>query len=82
MFTLGELEVGHQHAARRPCGAHLTKRAVSGLGRLFADAVKADDLPTIQGTVLFSAFFIVALTLVVDLVYKLIDPRVRLGEAR
>jgi peptide/nickel transport system permease protein len=65
-------------------GAVLVETAfnIPGLGRLFVDAVKADDLPTIQGTVLFAAFFIVALTLVVDLVYKLIDPRVRLGEAR
>jgi len=34
----------------------------------------------IQGTVLAGAFFIVVLTLVVDLVYAFLDPRVRFGQ--
>ena len=63
-------------------GAVLIERAfnVPGLGRLFVDAVERQDLPTIQGTVLFGAFFIVVLSLVVDVAYSLIDPRVRLGD--
>jgi len=35
------------------------------------------DLPVIQGTVLFGAFFIVIMSLVVDILYAFIDPRVR-----
>ncbi len=35
------------------------------------------DLPIIQGTVLFGAFFIVIANLVVDVAYAFLDPRVR-----
>ena len=35
------------------------------------------DLPTIQGTVLFAAFFIIVLNLIVDIAYAFLDPRVR-----
>ena len=61
-------------------GAVLVERAfnIPGLGRLFVDSVDRQDLPTIQGTVLFGAFAIVVLTLLVDIVYSALDPRVRL----
>ena len=35
------------------------------------------DLPIIQGTVLFGAFFIIIMNLIVDIVYAFLDPRVR-----
>ena len=35
------------------------------------------DLPTVQGTVLMGAFFIIFLNLIVDIVYAFLDPRVR-----
>jgi Binding-protein-dependent transport system inner membrane component len=35
------------------------------------------DLPAIQGTVLFGAFFIVVANIVVDILYAFLDPRVR-----
>lgn len=50
---------------------------VPGIGRLAYDAIRTADLPVIQGTVLFGAFFIVVANLVVDLAYAWIDPRVR-----
>lgn len=52
---------------------------VPGVGRLAFDAIERADLPTIQGTVLFGAFFIVIANLAVDLAYALLDPRVRPG---
>lgn len=60
-------------------GAILTETAfnIPGIGRLAYEAVLAGDLPTIQGTVLVSAFFIVAANLLVDLLYAYLDPRVR-----
>ena len=60
-------------------GALLTEAVfnVPGIGRLAFDAIRAQDLPTIQGTVLFGAAFIVVLTLIVDLAYAWLDPRVR-----
>jgi peptide/nickel transport system permease protein len=48
-----------------------------GLGRTAVDAVHDGDLPTIMGTVLVAALFIVVANVVVDGLYHVIDPRVR-----
>jgi peptide/nickel transport system permease protein len=60
-------------------GAILTETVfnIPGVGRLAYDAIQHSDLPVIQGTVLFGAFFIVVANLVVDIAYAFIDPRVR-----
>jgi peptide/nickel transport system permease protein len=60
-------------------GAVLTERVfnIPGVGRLAYEAIRNSDLPTIQGTVLFAAFFIIVMNLVVDIAYTLLDPRVR-----
>jgi peptide/nickel transport system permease protein len=60
-------------------GAILTESVfnIPGVGRLAYDAIQHSDLPVIQGTVLFGAFFIVIANLVVDIAYAFIDPRVR-----
>jgi peptide/nickel transport system permease protein len=50
---------------------------IPGVGRYAYDGIVNSDLPVIQGTVLFGAFFIVVANLVVDIVYALLDPRVR-----
>jgi peptide/nickel transport system permease protein len=62
-------------------GAILTESVFSlpGLGKLSIDAVNQSDLPIILGVVLFAAFFIIFANLIVDLLYAVIDPRVRLG---
>src|SRR5579859_4845208 len=60
-------------------GAILTETVfnIPGIGRLAYDGITNADLPVIQGTVLFGAFFIVIANLVVDIAYAFIDPRVR-----
>jgi peptide/nickel transport system permease protein len=60
-------------------GAILTESVfnIQGIGRYAYDAIQRFDLPVIQGTVLFGAFFIVTMSLVVDILYAFIDPRVR-----
>jgi len=60
-------------------GAILTETVfnIPGVGRLAYDAIQHADLPVIQGTVLFGAFFIVVANLVVDVAYAFVDPRVR-----
>jgi peptide/nickel transport system permease protein len=60
-------------------GAILTETVfnIQGIGRFAYEAIVRSDLPTIQGTVLFGAFFIVTMSLVVDILYAFIDPRVR-----
>jgi peptide/nickel transport system permease protein len=60
-------------------GAILTETVfnIPGIGRAAFDAINRGDLVTIQGTVLFLAFGVAFLTLVVDIAYAFLDPRVR-----
>jgi len=48
-----------------------------GLGRLLLDAILRRDYAVVQGTVIFVAFFYVLMNLVVDLLYHVVDPRLR-----
>ncbi|MGW4028107.1 ABC transporter permease [Streptomyces sp. NPDC004838] len=52
---------------------------LAGLGRLAVDSSLNKDLPLTMGVMLFGAFFILLLNIVVDLAYAYIDPRVRLA---
>jgi peptide/nickel transport system permease protein len=51
--------------------------AVPGLGRLTVDAIVRRDYPVIQGVVLVVSGVYVLLNLVIDLVYVVLDPRIR-----
>jgi ABC-type dipeptide/oligopeptide/nickel transport system permease component len=51
--------------------------ARSGLGRLVMTAIVGKDFPMVQGIVLFSATIYVAMNLLVDLSYAVLDPRIR-----
>lgn len=48
---------------------------IPGLGRLMIDAIYGRDYPLVQGCMLFITFLYVAVNLLVDLVYPLLDPR-------
>jgi peptide/nickel transport system permease protein len=50
---------------------------IPGLGRLTVDAVLGRDYPTIQAVILLFSFVYVIINLVVDLIYCLLDPRIR-----
>jgi len=50
-----------------------------GLGRLIVQAVPGRDFPVIQAGVFVFALIFVALNLLVDLLYAVVDPRVRLS---
>jgi ABC-type dipeptide/oligopeptide/nickel transport system permease component len=50
-----------------------------GLGSLVVDAIQARDYPVIQGTVLVFASFYVVINLVVDILYGLVNPRIRVS---
>ncbi len=52
---------------------------LDGMGRLAITSLGNDDLPIILGTVLMSAVIVVLMNLIVDLMYSVIDPRVRLS---
>jgi peptide/nickel transport system permease protein len=51
--------------------------AIPGLGRLTLDAILRRDYPVIQGVVLLFSFVYVLVNLAVDLIYMLVDPRIR-----
>ncbi|MBC01150.1 MAG: ABC transporter [Rhodobacteraceae bacterium] len=52
---------------------------IPGVGRYFVQAALNRDYTLVMGTVIVIAIFIIVFNLVVDLLYALIDPRVRLG---
>ncbi|MBO8127031.1 MAG: ABC transporter permease [Firmicutes bacterium] len=60
-------------------GAVLTESVFSlnGIGRYLVTAIAQRDYPVVQGAVLLLCFLFVLINLIVDLVYILIDPRVR-----
>jgi peptide/nickel transport system permease protein len=60
-------------------GAILTETVFSwpGIGRWVYDAISARDYPIIQGGVLFVAFVVAVINLLVDLLYAVIDPRIQ-----
>jgi peptide/nickel transport system permease protein len=60
-------------------GAVLTESAfgLNGLGKYAVEAIRANDLPKVMGVTILAAFFVVIANLIVDLLYAVIDPRVR-----
>ncbi|WP_062349614.1 ABC transporter permease [Herbidospora yilanensis] len=77
-FTLVGMTVGNLLA-----GAIVVETVFSrlGVGRLVEEAVSAQDIPMIQGLVVLSALVFVVVNLAVDLVYPLLDPRIRPSRA-
>ncbi len=53
--------------------------SVPGIGRLFVQGVFARDYGLIMGSILFYAFVVALINLVVDILYAAIDPRIRYG---
>src|SRR6201993_4069312 len=51
--------------------------AIPGLGRLTVDAILRRDYPVIQGVVLMFSFLYVLVNLLIDLLYTVLDPRIR-----
>ena len=51
--------------------------AIPGIGRYFVDAALNRDYTLVMGTVVVIAIFIIVFNLIVDLLYAVIDPRVR-----
>jgi len=50
---------------------------IQGVGKLTFDSLQNFDLPVIMATVMYSAFFVVFMNAVVDVLYAVLDPRVR-----
>ncbi len=62
-------------------GAILTESTfgLKGLGYFAIDAINKQDFPQIMGVTMFAAFFVVVANLIVDMLYAVVDPRVRLS---
>ena len=60
-------------------GAVITESvfAIPGVGSLAVSAINNRDMPLLQGTVIFTAVLIIAGNLVADILYSVIDPRIR-----
>jgi peptide/nickel transport system permease protein len=54
--------------------------SIPGFGRLIVESVFKRDYVTVQGAILVSAILVVVVNLVVDLLYAVIDPRIKAGK--
>ncbi len=60
-------------------GAVLTETifSIPGLGKLMVDAIKVKNFPMVQGGVLFIAFIMIMVNIIIDLIYAFVDPRIK-----
>ena len=74
VVTLGTIEFG-----RLLAGAVLTEQifTIPGFGKLIVDAVFNRDYPVVQGVVMATALIFVSLSLVADILYMAVNPRLR-----
>lgn len=63
-------------------GAVITESVfgIPGIGRLAVNAIENRDMPLLQGTVIFTTILVILGNLVADLLYSVLDPRIREGE--
>ncbi len=61
-------------------GAVLTESIFGwpGIGRLALDAIMKRDFPVIQGTILLMALMFVLMNVIIDILYGVVDPRIRM----
>jgi len=52
---------------------------LNGLGQISVEAIDTDNLPVIVGFVILAAAFVVVANIIVDLLYAVLDPRVRIS---
>ncbi len=63
-------------------GAVITESvfAIPGIGRLATQAIQNRDMPLLQGTILFTTIIVILGNLAADLLYSVLDPRIRASE--
>src|SRR5699024_10334575 len=52
--------------------------AIPGIGEQFLKSIQTNDFPIIMGTTIFFAFLLMVIILIIDILYGIIDPRIRL----
>lgn len=62
-------------------GAVITESifGIPGIGRLAVNAIEGRDMPLLQGTVVFTTLLVIFGNLIADLLYSVLDPRIRKG---
>ncbi len=63
-------------------GSFVTERifALPGMGRYFVESISNRDYTTIMGITIFDTFLLVVAVLIVDILYGIIDPRIKIHE--
>ena len=75
MCGAARAEVARHRRGRRQCGEK--RKANDGLGQLLITAIHGNDLPMVQTLTFIFAILIVVFTLVADILYGVLDPRIR-----
>ena len=52
---------------------------IPGMGSLLVNAISMQDIPLIQGCVLLIALFTSVVNLITDIIYVLVDPRIKIA---
>jgi peptide/nickel transport system permease protein len=50
---------------------------IPGLGFYLVNSIATNDFPPVMGVTVFAAFFVITANLIVDIMYAVLDPRVR-----
>jgi len=76
VITVGGIQIGAM-----VIGAVLVENvfALGGIGALLIDGIQASDYPIVQSIMLFLVALFLVLNLIVDVIYFIIDPRIRAG---
>ena len=53
--------------------------AIPGIGEQFVKSINMNDFPIIMGTTMFYSFLLIVIIFIVDILYGIIDPRIRLA---
>lgn len=63
------------------CGSFIVEKlfTIPGLGDSFISSITSRDYPLVMGTTVFYAALIITMNVVVDIVYKIVDPRIKLN---
>ena len=56
--------------------------AIPGLGQYFVTSIYNRDYTVILGVTIFYSVIVIVLNMVVDLLYPLLDPRIKIGEEK
>ena len=54
--------------------------SIPGLGKYFVDSINDRDYTMVLGVTVFYAIFLIVMMILVDIVYVLVDPKIKLGK--